>query len=126
MTREIHRRELATAFARRLHDLGFETYLSKDGCYGFFTNHDASRIVTFQADHYAMGVCIYGAYEPSKNNGTGWRIYDGLTPPRSNDDVKIWLAAVPPFTRNPWTPYTTRNQHLARYQRSSKFKRVTS
>ncbi len=122
--RSTARQETAKVFAEKCHELGFSTYLAKNGEYGFVTDMHGSRVLSFSASPFG-GISLSGNYLPSSENGTGWRIADAVYPPRNADEVNTWLyASVPSFVKGPVQPFTTCRQYLDTYQKSSGFKRL--
>ena len=70
-------------FIDRLNAMGFDVYskpsLSKAHrtTYGYYT--DGTRIAYFQVGEWG-GIDISTVHVPNKNSGTGFRMYDGITP----------------------------------------------
>ena len=53
---------------------GLRAFVSESGTYGIYTDKQADRVVYFQLD---FGIPVFsGCYQPSRGNGTGWRMTD--------------------------------------------------
>jgi len=99
---------------------GLRVFLAASGEYGFFTNSDGSRVVSFQAD--LGGVSFGGNYKTSEPSrcGSGWRMDDT----RYNFAAMI-AAGAPQWATNGATwRHTTLAEHLATYDKSSKYEEV--
>jgi len=92
---------------------GLRVFIAERGTYGFYTDNTGKRIVSFQLD---SSLTFSGNYK-SKSNGTGWRICEGLP----SNFTKL-LSINSPFE---FDHYTTLDEHLNMYQKSSKYKEVT-
>ena len=111
--------------AENLHKYGYDVYLSKDKCYGFYTN--GKRVVSFGGS-WQFCVDFSGNYKQSKESGTGWGIAKELTDISEEDANAFINANAPSWTRNKNPIYTTPDQHLKTYGNSSgyaKFEPVT-
>ena len=94
-------------------------YLAKSGTYGFFTNEAGDRVVSFQYD--VRGLTLSGNYIPDQGSttGTGWQITEMASP----GDVIDAITISPPrwaVGNSNWR-YTTEQEYLDRYQKSSDF-----
>jgi hypothetical protein len=92
---------------------GLRVFIAENGTYGFYTDETGTRIVTFGID---LTIYFSGSYR-SENNGNGWRITDTIP-----HNFKYTLYTSSPFH---FTRYTTLNEYLAVYQKSSKFEELT-
>ena len=102
---------------------GFEVWLAESGTYGFITNGD--RVLSFECHRY-RGIKVSGNYAASRLYGTGWVIEDEIDDSTvTGHDIKTWLHAPAPGWANLNPVYTTRDQHLARYGASSKYRMVS-
>ena len=113
-----YKQEAVQPLADRLKASGFRVFIGENGEYGFFTDEAGTKIVSFQTD---LGVTSFsGNYKTDKprETGTGWRITD-------NDSGKYQeiFDTYPPTwaTKGSKWKYTTLEQHLDMYQRSSKY-----
>ena len=101
---------------------GLRVFLASSGGYGFFTNADGSAVVSFQAD--LDGVTFSGNYKTSepRRTGTGWRIDENCA------DFPAMLSARAPqwATGDATWQYTTLQEHLTTYDKSSKYEEVKS
>jgi hypothetical protein len=117
-----YRQELAAEMAEKIKKQGFRVFLAERGTYGFYTDKEGSKIISFQVD--GLRFSLSGNYKTSRpqNTGTGWRI----TEEGRGADFKQVFEAYPPY----WAVgdaawhYTTLDQHLDTYQSSSKYQEV--
>jgi hypothetical protein len=122
----------AREFAQFIKGLGFRAFVAgNDGPrgYGFMTNADGSRVVSFQMDDGSLG----GNYgPPSRACGTGWRMDETVWSIKTRADVQRVLDATPPWCPQAregerdsgWRHMTTLEQHLGMYGSSSKYQEV--
>jgi hypothetical protein len=111
--------------AEKLHNYRYDVYLSKDKIYGFYT--DGKRVVSFGGS-WQFCVDFSGNYKQSKESGTGWSIAKELTDISEEQANAFINANAPSWTRNKNPVYTTPDQHMATYGKSSgyaKFEPVT-
>lgn len=109
--------------ARRIADAalaaGYRAFLSESGTYGFYTDTEGTRVVSFQS-RYSMP-CVSGNYVTScgRETGTGWKISDGFDPAL----LDAYFNAKPPrwAVKNHEWRYATLEDELKRYQSSSRF-----
>lgn len=87
-------------------------FIAERGFYGFYTDGKGERIVGFQIDPV---LSFFGKYK-SLNNGTGWKILEGLP-----DSFANLLKRSSPFE---FQHYTRLEEYLNIYQKSSKFKEI--
>lgn len=105
-------KELMQEIAAALDGYGYDTYLSKDGTHGFYTN--GTRVVSFGGRYLAAS--FYGNYLPAPGCGTGWVIAKDTSVPSKEEaerylrDNGLWA------NRNP--TYMTPEQHLKTYAAS--------
>ncbi len=101
----------------------FEVYIAERGTYGFYT--DGKRIVSFQCERFG-GITVYGNCASSRESCTGWQIITELDDTTITPDmVKSWLVRNSPSWANKNPVYTTREQYLACYGASSKYRKVS-
>lgn len=108
--------QLINDIAYTLHSYGYAVYLSKDKQHGFYT--DGKRVVSF-GGQWNFAVDFSGNYAPTKRSGTGWSIakeQSEITPEQAEAYIK---ANAPTWTGNTNPTYTTPEQHLRTYGRSS-------
>lgn len=101
---------------------GLRVFIAERGTYGFLTNEEGNRVVSFQFDFSA--IVFSGNYKTSlpKQTGSGWRITDGET---VYDYTKLLWAVPPQWAVDSATwKYTTLDQHLSMYGKSSKYQEV--
>ncbi len=128
-TKIITDKERTAELVSKIKSFGYPVYLSEKGNYGFFTNADGSRVVSFQIDYFFFN---FSVNHKSIGLGTGYRI--------TNDEkCLLWeidsfctakflesLINAPAYRSRrkseKFISWTTLNQHLAMYQDSSKFK----
>jgi hypothetical protein len=114
----------ARAFAERIKAMGFKVYLaqperdSSAGLYGFITDAEGARVVSFSFnDGGSLGGC-YGP--PSRESGTGWRMDKGPESLRTAADVKEALYSMPPaFCGKGWRSLTSAAVYLQAYSSSN-------
>lgn len=114
-------KEQVNELAEAIKAKGFRVFIANRGTYGFFTDTDGARVISFQ---YDLGVVSFsGNYKTPnpRSTGTGWRISEGI--PYNYDEV---FSAYPPqwATRGVEWEYTTLDQHLETYNKSSKYMEV--
>ena len=127
-TKIITDKERTAELVSKIKSFGYPVYLSEKGNYGFFTNADGSRVVSFQIDYFFFN---FSANHKSIGLGTGYRI--------TNDEkCLLWeidifctakflesLINAPVYRSRrkseKFISWTTLNQHLAMYQDSSKY-----
>ena len=121
-------KERTAELVNKIKSFGYPVYLSEKGNYGFFTNQDGSRLVSFQIDHFFFS---FSANHKSIGLGSGYRI-------TNDEQCLLWdidnfctakflesLINAPVYIsrrkneRFLW--WTTLEQHLERYQSSSKY-----
>lgn len=116
--------ERATDFAQHIKALGFRVFMAERGHYGFFTNADGSRVVSFEFD--GLEEKLSGNYgPPSRESGTGWRLE--LVPrdlKTANDVERALTEYPPPFCGKGWKNFTSLETHLGMYGSSSKYKEL--
>ena len=114
------KKQLIQQIANKLQSFGYTVYLSADGRHGFYT--DGTRVVSF-GGHWDYFVDFSGNYEQSKNSGTGWQIAKEQTDITA-DEAKAYLTAnAPSWTGNTNARYTTPEQHLLTYGKSSGYQK---
>ena len=111
----------ALEFVELVLDSGYRAFLAERGTYGFYTDAEGSRVVSFSA---GWQNCVSGNYRPVNHEhgrqlGTGWRIVDRL--PRSKQELQAAFDAPAPQWATKGLPVTltTLDQHLKSYQQSS-------
>lgn len=128
-TQVVTDKERTAELVSKIKSFGYPVYLSEKGNYGFFTNADGSRIISFQIDYFFFN---FSANHKSIGLGTGYRI---------TDDEKCLLWEIDKFCtadfldslmnapvyksrrkNERFISWTTLNQHLEMYQQSSKYK----
>ncbi len=121
--------DAATNFAHFIKGLGFRVFLAERKDYGFITDADGGRVLSFSFNDWSLS----GNYgPPSRASGTGWRMDGTPGALRTAADVKKALNAMPPpfcqradgDKRDGWRYLTTVDQYLQMYGSSSKFKEV--
>lgn len=121
-------KERTTELVNKIKSFGYPVYLSEKGNYGFFTNQDGSRIVSFQIDYFFFN---FSANHKSIGLGTGYRITsDGKCLLWEIDNFctatfleKLINAPIYKSRRKNerFLSWTTLEQYLKMYQDSSKF-----
>ena len=94
---------------------GFRVFLAEKGTYGFYTNKEGDRLVSFQFD---LGGINYSGNYKSASSGTGWRIDENST------DFQVMLDTPAPhwaIGKDPKWHYTNLKEHQDAYQSSSRY-----
>ena len=107
--------ELVQHIAEKLHSYGFDVYLSKSKEHGFYTN--GKKVVSFGGS-WCFSLDFSGNYKPG-NSGTGWSIARELSDITEEQAHEFINATAPDWTGNKNPIYTTPEQHLATYGKSS-------
>lgn len=115
------KKELVQHIAQKLIGFGYDVYLSKDGRHGFYT--DGLRVVSFGGS-WEFFVDFSGNYIPSKNSGTGWMIAKEQSDVSAEQAARYIKANAPAWTGNIRAVYTTPEQHLNTYGRSSGYQKI--
>lgn len=125
MTRNERDRAEALEVANRVKALGFRVWIAERGTYGFISDAEGSRVLSWSADGPWSN--LSGNYgPPSQESGTGWKL-DGITlgDLTTAEAVKAALYAYPPaWCGKGWKSLTTVEQHLKLYQSSSAYVEV--
>lgn len=115
-----YREEYVSQVAAQIVEQGYRAFIAERGDYGFFTDADGTRVVSFSAP---LGVLQFsGNYKTSEpqRSGTGWRLM--------GDDVNcdsLFNESAPKWAVGGATwRYTTLAEHMKMYQSSSKFVEV--
>jgi len=121
-------KERTAELISKIKSFGYPVYLSKNGNYGFFTNSDGSKIVSFQIDCFFFN---FSANHKSIGLGTGYRITNDEQCPLWEIDnfctaeflEKLINAPIYKSRRKneKFLSWTTLEQHLKSYQDSSKY-----
>lgn len=109
MTRIEYERATIAALAQEIKAAGFRAFIAKDGTYGFYTNEDGSRVVSFGLDFGCPKFSGNHVSDNPKSCGTGWRM-------ESQGTFADMLAATTPHWALPHGA-TCRPKTLAEYQR---------
>lgn len=127
-TKIVTNKERTAQLVAKIKSFGYPVYLAERGDYGFFTNSDGSRIVSFQIDYFFFN---FSANHKSIGLGSGYRI-------TNDEQCLIWeietfctakflesLLNAPVYKsrrkNEKFLSWTTLDQHLASYQSSSKY-----
>ena len=119
----IYEKEAAQAVVQAIKAAGFRAFLAESGTYGFYTDADGSKIISFQCNGIE-GPKFSGNYKTSapRQTGTGWRISDDF----NASDLDKYFNASPPHwavSCAKWE-FTSLADHQATYQASSKYTEV--
>lgn len=106
-----YKTEAVKELAKEIKEAGFRVFIAKSGTYGFYTNQEGSKVVSFQ---YDLGGFKFSGNYKSKSCGSGWVMEDGMS-------FDVMLKAYAPHwaTKGQSVQCTTLGQHLATYQKSS-------
>ena len=114
-----------TALTSQILAQGYRPFIAKKGDYGFFTDADGTRVVSFGCD--LGGVHFSGNYVTSapQHTGTGWRITEPLH--GEIDFSDLFKQSAPKWATGKATwRYKTLSEYLNTYQSSSMFSEVQS
>jgi hypothetical protein len=106
-----YQNEIILDLTKELLAQGYRVFLAEKGTYGFYTNNEGKRIVSFACD--LGGINFSGNYK-SKTDGTGWRIG------RNREDYEVMLNEYP-WVGIKFEKFTTVEEHLAIYNSSSRY-----
>ncbi len=112
------RQQLVAELAEQILEQGYRPFIAKSGEYGFFTDKDGTRVISFGCD--LSGVNFSGNYKTSapRSTGTGWRIADTISGPF--DCEQLFNSYAPQWAVGSATwRYATLADHLKTYQASS-------
>lgn len=116
----------ALEFVELVLDSGYRAFLAERGTYGFYTDAEGSRVVSFQIDFQNS---VSGNYRPVNHEhgrqvGTGWRIMNRL--PQSKQELQACFDSAAPHWATNGLPVTlvTLEQHLKTYQDSSRYTEI--
>lgn len=110
------KKQLISNIAQKLKSFGYTVYLSKDGCYGFYT--DGKRVVCF-GGQWNFSVDFSGNYRSSRS-GTGWQIQTEMSDIDAETAERFAKMEAPNWAiRGDSISYTTPEQHLKMYGVSS-------
>lgn len=118
MTYSNYAKQIIADTAASIKKAGFRVFLAESGTYGFYTDADGSRVVSFQTDLGQLSFSgNYKTNNPSQT-GTGWRLNTQGYADMFNVVAPAWAV------RDAKWQYTTLAQHLKTYQSSSKYREV--
>jgi hypothetical protein len=105
-----YKAEAVVQLAKEITEAGFRAFIAKRGHYGFYTDAEGTRVVSFQ---YDLGGFTFSGDYKSKSCGSGWRLEDGT--------FAEMFSQIPPrwATKGEAVTLTTLAQHLATYDKSS-------
>lgn len=117
-----YQKQRAAEIAAQIKAQGFRVFLAEQGTYGFFTDEEGTRVVSFQVNGLRDSVGgNYRASEPQKT-GNGWQISESINPEIAQNyfdkEAPHWAVG-----KASWR-HTTLEEHLATYQASSKYSEV--
>lgn len=109
---------------------GFSVYLSHNKHYGYYTDPEGKRVVSFQTSYGFFQLSGNYVTGSPKISGTGWVIFDELY--GSDEEIKekiqrAWDCSPPSYVLkrigSDWR-YATQQDHIDRYQQSSRYEEV--
>jgi hypothetical protein len=109
--------EATSELAKNIKASGFRVFIAKSGTYGFYTDAEGSKVVSFQLD--LGGFKFTGNYKTNQPTqcGTGWQLAEGTYQGMFNE-FPSWSL------RGASWKYTTLEQYLATYHPSSVYTEV--
>ena len=104
--------------AAKIKAAGFRVFIAESGTYGFYTDEQGTRVVSFQ---YDLGGFRFSGNYKSNHCGTGWGL--GESARVSAQGFRAMFESNPPrwATRGEPVSLTTLGQHLKTYQASSRY-----
>lgn len=108
-----YKEEIIQELAKDIQSKGYRVFIAESGTYGFYT--DSKRVVCFQSD--LGGIVFSGNYISSKS-GTGWGLETNTYKHMIESYAPGWI------TNHDKITMITLEQHLDRYQKSSKYKEL--
>jgi len=115
-------RERADEIIRAIQTANYRPFLAESGTYGFYTDAEGTRIVSFEC--HAMSESVSGNYvtnEPHKC-GQGWRIADSFRPDMVDEYFRMFAPRWAVGDAE-WR-HKTLKEHQAQYQDSSRYREV--
>jgi len=103
---------------------GFRAFLAEAGNYGFYTDLEGTRVVSFQVNGYEERVSGNYVTNKAQQTGTGWVISDGIR----FEKLRSYLDERPPkwaVGDATWNYATLENQ-MERYNKSSRYEEVNT
>jgi hypothetical protein len=116
------KKQLIKQVAQSLKSYGFTVYLDRTGHYGFYT--DGKRCVSF-GGQWNFSVDFSGNYISSRD-GTGWRIDDTKSSITEEEAHRYIKQNAPQWATVENVRYTTPEQHLKTYGKSSGYVEFTN
>lgn len=113
-----YKTEAVQELAQKIKAAGFRVFIAKSGTYGFYTDADGTRLVSFQFD--LGGFKFTGNYKTDnpRRTGTGWQLVQNRTFQEMFNEYPTWSLAGASWQ------FTTLAQHLKTYQASSHYVEV--
>lgn len=110
-------KETIQEIAANLLNEGMRVFIAERGTYGFFTDKEGSRVVSFQMD---LGTVTCSGNYISRHCGTGWRYESGEQPRPAmlKDYAPHWA------TKGEQVKLATLDDHLKLYGKSSRYTEV--
>ncbi len=113
----LHKKLAFNQLATTIANLGFTVYVSDNGKYGFYTDHMERRVVSININ-IDFELKFGGNYHGGFNSSNGWQME---TPELTKEGLHRALYLVAPRWANKNPTYTTVEQYLAMYGKSSGF-----
>lgn len=119
-----YKKQVINELSQAIINAGYRVFIAESGTYGFFTDNEGTKVISFQ---YDLGsVSFSGNYKTDngRQTGTGWRISEQIDLTKSGIDSLF--NTIPPrwAVGNSNWKFTTLDQHLNTYQRSSRYSEV--
>lgn len=117
------RQKEAAEFAAHIKAMGFRAFIAESGEYGFVTDADGTRVLSFS---FNGPTGLSGNYHPpSRESGTGWAMSKFPGELMTREDVEMALYAMPPaFAGKGWKRVSTMADYIGLYGASSRFTEV--
>ena len=117
-----YERQIIDGVVSTLKGHGFRVFIAERGTYGFYTDQSASRVVSFQC---SLGIVSFSGNYNSRSCGSGWRITDDIVSP-TKEEAQMMLDSNAPYwaTKGEQVSLVTLDDHLKKYQQSSRYKEV--
>lgn len=117
------KQEYIAELAQEILSQGFRVFIAENGTHGFYTDEVGTRVISFQLNYLHPSFSGNYITDNPRSTGTGWQIKDGTV-----DDYDDVFYEYPPAWAvgdAKWR-YSTLQDHLDRYQQSSKYEEVSN
>jgi len=115
-----YEKELVAELVNEIKAAGFRVFVAESGTYGFYTDAEGTRVVSFGVDLGSTKFSGNYSTDCPSQCGTGWGLGSGR-----HDFREMFESYAPRWAvGDAKVSYTTLAQHLKTYQASSKYTEV--